>query len=191
MDESVLAAMARWPNVPAVFGWLGLDRRGNWRLRGEPVDHPGLRDFLGRNYASDESGRFFVQNGPQRVFVALAYTPWVLRLEDEALIRHDRRPFAEPRQALVDDLGSLLLLGDAGVALVDDRDLPAMLDRLCDDHGRRLPDARVEAALTGDTRACRILVDGRSLPLEAITHEAVAVRFGFEPDPRPPGDGGH
>ena len=32
MDKNVLAAMARWPNVPDVFGWLSLSERGQWRL---------------------------------------------------------------------------------------------------------------------------------------------------------------
>ena len=38
MDERVLLAKARWPNVPAAWGWLFLDRRGAWRLvdRGAP-----------------------------------------------------------------------------------------------------------------------------------------------------------
>jgi hypothetical protein len=32
MDENVLAAMARWPNVPDVYGWLSLTEQGQWRL---------------------------------------------------------------------------------------------------------------------------------------------------------------
>ncbi|MCB1917291.1 MAG: DUF2946 family protein [Rhodocyclaceae bacterium] len=184
MDDAVLAAMARWPNVPAVYGWLGLDRRGTWRLRGEAIAHPGLRDFLGRNYANDEAGRYFVQNGPQRVYVALDYTPWVLRLEGEALIRHDRQPFAHPALALIDEAGALLLAGDGGVGLLDDRDLSAALDSLCDDRGRALAEARLEAALTGGTRACRLRIGARMLPLESIARDAVAARFGFDPEPQ-------
>ena len=33
MDDIVKQAMAKWPNVPACWGWLGLDARGNWWLR--------------------------------------------------------------------------------------------------------------------------------------------------------------
>jgi hypothetical protein len=38
IDDQVLRAMARWPNVPAVHGWLRLGRRGRWLLvdRGAP-----------------------------------------------------------------------------------------------------------------------------------------------------------
>ena len=27
MDDIVKQAMAKWPDVPSVYGWLGLDRR--------------------------------------------------------------------------------------------------------------------------------------------------------------------
>ena len=37
MDETGLRSMAKWPNVPAVYGWLTLDRRGNWLLQGERI----------------------------------------------------------------------------------------------------------------------------------------------------------
>ena len=37
MDEDVLRAMTRWPDVPAVYGWLSLDRRGRWLIRGETL----------------------------------------------------------------------------------------------------------------------------------------------------------
>ena len=46
MDDSVIRAMTRWPNVPAVYGWLGLDRRGCWRLRGERITHGGAIEFI-------------------------------------------------------------------------------------------------------------------------------------------------
>ena len=45
MDPSVIAAMAKWPNVPDCRGWLSLDRRGQWRLQGSPVRHAGLAEF--------------------------------------------------------------------------------------------------------------------------------------------------
>ena len=61
-----LSAIAKWPNVPACYEWLSLDRRGDWRLRGERVTHRGLIDFINRQYAVDETGRGVVHNGPQR-----------------------------------------------------------------------------------------------------------------------------
>lgn len=32
MDELVRQAMAKWPNVPHAYGWLGLGMRGDWYL---------------------------------------------------------------------------------------------------------------------------------------------------------------
>ena len=70
MDDLVLRGMAKWPNVPAVYGWLSLDRRGQWLIKGERISNPIVTAFIGRNYERDERGCWFFQNGPQRVFVA-------------------------------------------------------------------------------------------------------------------------
>jgi len=122
VDAAVLRAMAKWPGVPEVYGWLALDRRGNWLLGGERIGNRALREFIGRNYAPDPRGRWYFQNGPQRVFVKLAYTPLVAHHEGDALLDHCGRPFPV-RAALLDDEGSVLLVGPQGVALLDDRDL--------------------------------------------------------------------
>ena len=127
MDEMVLRSMAKWPDVPAVYGWLGLDRRGNWLIKGEKIGNRALRDFIGRNYQSDAQGRWFFQNGPQRVFVMLAYTPLVVRHEGDTLLDHCGRPFA-PIHAFMDEEGSVLLAGESGIGLLDDRDLDRYAD---------------------------------------------------------------
>lgn len=128
MDEIVARGMAKWPDIPDVYGWLSLDRRGNWLLKGERIGNQALRDFISRNYSSDSQGRWYFQNGPQRVFVALAYTPLVLHFEGEALFDHCARPFGLA-QAFLDEEGSVLMLGKRGVGLLDDRDLAAYADR--------------------------------------------------------------
>ena len=56
MDEIVARSLAKWPNVPAVYGWLELDRRGNWRIKGERITNPAFNDFIARNYDRDERG---------------------------------------------------------------------------------------------------------------------------------------
>ena len=73
MDAAVARALAKWPNVPGVYGWLALDRRGNWLIRSasatqrfEKIGNAALRDFIGRNYEPDAQGRWYFQNGPQR-----------------------------------------------------------------------------------------------------------------------------
>ena len=122
MDQSVLRGMAKWPDVPAVYGWLSLDRRGNFLIKGERIANAALREFIARNYEGDERGRWYFQNGPQRVYVTLAYTPLVVHHEGEALLDHCGLAFFA-EEKFVDDEGSLLMSGAGTVALMDDRDL--------------------------------------------------------------------
>ena len=91
MDPIVAAALKKWPNVPHCYAWLALDARGDWymrddriqaagpfpRVKGSRIDHEKLREFIARNYASDDHGAWFFQNGPQRVYVELEAAPWV------------------------------------------------------------------------------------------------------------------
>lgn len=160
MDASVLRAMARWPEVPAVYGWLALDRRGNWLLKDAAgagfgrIGNAALREFIGRNYAVDARGCWYFQNGPQRVFVSLAYAPLVLHYEGEALVDHCGRA-ARAQATFVDEEGSVLMLGERGAGLLDDRDLALF--------------------------ASRCASDWRQLP--RVASRAVAARFGFVSDP--------
>jgi DUF2946 family protein len=127
MDSVVARAMAKWPNIPAVYGWLALDRRGNWLIKGERITNAALREFIARNYEAEADGRWYFQNGPQRVYVTLAYTPLVVHYEGEQLFDHCARPFAA-RAAYLDDEGSVLVAGERGIALLDDRDLGRFAD---------------------------------------------------------------
>jgi len=43
MDEVVVRSIAKWPGVPAVYGWLELDRRGGWRIKGERIGNGAAR----------------------------------------------------------------------------------------------------------------------------------------------------
>lgn len=189
MDDAVLAAIARWPQVPAVYGWLGLDRRGQWRLQGEPVRHLGLAAFISRNYAATASGEWFFQNGPQRVFAALDYTPWVLRWSAaQGLTCHTGGAATHPAGAWLDEDGNVLIGFDAGVGLVCDRDLPALLERFSasPEPGRRDGQSALERFL-GDpaSHALWLHLDTDPLPVEPIRASAVPTRFGFNPAPQP------
>jgi hypothetical protein len=128
VDEIVARSVAKWPNVPAVYGWLSLDRRGQWRIKGEKIANQALRAFIGRNYEADERGRWFFQNGPQRVYVALAYTPLVVHFAGDALEDHCGRAFRADAVYL-DDAGSVVMAGEGTVALLDDRDLARFADQ--------------------------------------------------------------
>jgi len=138
MDDIVRQAIAKWPNVPDCYGWLGLDARGNWYMRddrtqaagpfpqsrGSLLRHDKLIEFIHRNYECDAQGRWFFQNGPQRVYVELEATPLVWRVGPEpvALVSHTGRP-AQARRSLVDERGWLYLDTDLGLGLVHTQDV--------------------------------------------------------------------
>ena len=135
MDDIVAAALRKWPHVPHVHGWLGLDARGQWWLRdaavqaagpfpasrGSVVDHRRLADFIGRNYAADANGDWYFQNGPQRVYVELEAAPWVWRLEPAAggvTLRAHTGAGASRRSVWLDERGRLFVDTDLGFGLV-------------------------------------------------------------------------
>ena len=84
---------------PAVYGWLSLDRRGNWLIKGErDRERSALREFIARNYQADERGRWYFQNGPQRVYVAPRLHAARRALRRRALLDQCGRPFAAERR---------------------------------------------------------------------------------------------
>ena len=178
--------MSRWPNVPACYGWLSLDRRGRWRLRGDLLNHGGLTDFLHRQYAHDLHGNYFVQNGPQRVFVELEYTPWVLHLAAaDCLATQTGQTVSELRGAAVDEEGNLLLEIPDGIALLCDRDLPALLHALRRADGQLVDDDALLAAIAQPGVGTLTLDwQDRRLPVVALRRSQVPGRYGFVSSPR-------
>ena len=194
MDEIVLRALRKWPDVPSVYGWLGLDRRGNWSIKGERIANPTITSFIGRNYARDEHGRWFFQNGPQRVFVTLAYTPLVFRTQGvapdgPALTDHTGAPALRPHSAWLDENGTILVETELGVGVVHDQDLPEIIACLVGPDGQRLGDAAIEQFLvptpTDALTGARLLLGGHAVPVSGIRSDEAPARFGFNPNPRP------
>ncbi|MDR1994811.1 DUF2946 family protein [Azonexus sp.] len=176
-----LSAIARWPNVPACYDWLALDRRGDWRLRGERVTHHGLIEFINQQYGCDETGRWFMQNGPQRVFVRLACTPWIFRRADASFVSHTGAAAGPLHAALVDEGGNVLLTAELGIGLLDDRDLPQFLAECCDATGQ----PATEAALLDLMAGRQSQVFWGEHRLQATAAAELPVRYGFVPDPQP------
>ena len=196
MDEIVIRAMQKWPSVPNVFGWLRLDRRGNWLVKSRPsrdaqpqferISNAAVIDFIGRNYTHDGAGRWFFQNGPQRVFVTLEYTPFVYRLrgDRESLETHTGLVAQEVRAAWIDDAGMLVFETELGPGVLLDRDLPALLDRIETASGP-VSEESLAALTAGALPDLTLDLGLRRVPLSAIVAANVPARFGFDADPRP------
>jgi len=188
MEDWVLRGLARWPDVPALFGWLGLDRRGRWLIRGEPISRPQVIETINRNYAADEHGRWHFQNGPQRGYVTLAYTPLVLWVGDGGeLVTHTGERVRQPQEAFLDEEGAILLLTEHGVGVLSDTDLDWALQRLESTEGA-VDEARLASALSlpsGASTALSLRLGGIHLPLQRIDREAVPARFGYVREPAP------
>jgi Protein of unknown function (DUF2946). len=137
MDDIVKAAMAKWPNVPHCFGWLGLDARGQWYMRddcvqaagpfpqarGSLLKHDKLIEFIHRNYAADERGQWYFQNGPQRVYVELEITPWIWRLQPDGRVLSHTGLVTPVHESLLDENGLLYLVTELGLGLVHTADM--------------------------------------------------------------------
>ena len=141
MDDIVKQALAKWPNVPDCYGWLGLDARGNWFMRddrvqahgpfaggtvagkGSQLKHEKLIEFIHRNYEPDAQGQWFFQNGPQRVYVELEVTPLIWRVNDDLSIQDHTGQAARVQRCWLDEQGRLYLETDRGFGLVHTMDM--------------------------------------------------------------------
>jgi Protein of unknown function (DUF2946) len=137
MDAIVKAALKKWPHVPACFGWLALDARGDWymrddrvqaagpfpRIKGSRIVHDKLREFIARNYERADDGAWFFQNGPQRVYVELEAAPYVWRIDTLGAASHTGARVTHVRSTWLDELGRLFLDTDLGFGIVHTQDM--------------------------------------------------------------------
>jgi hypothetical protein len=202
MDEQVLRSLIKWPNVPDCYGWLALDRRGQWRMRnefaqennlpGQVIEHLALKEFISRNYACDSVGRYFFQNGPQRVFVNLDSTPWVARMipdNKQLQLTTQCHSNIDPSAALSDENGNIYIIGEVeqfiyhqiekqqltkekvlSVALLHDHDLDLFSE---------LAKLHEEACSFGGSWNWR----GKQLPLNPIHSRELSALFHFATKP--------
>lgn len=198
MDDQVLRSLIKWPNVPDCFGWLALDRRGQWRMRdeftqqnhlpGQIIQHRALNEYISRHYACDVRGRYFFQNGPQRVFITLDATPWIARMNPskqgyELITQCGHSIY--PQSALSDENGNVYIVGTANqtiyeegsssefiksdaltIALLHDHDL---------DHFSELAKLNNEACSFGGSWQW----SGKQLPLEPVYSNELSTRYRF------------
>ena len=141
MDDIVKQALLKWPKVPACYGWLALDARGNWYLRdesaqaigpfasldrrskGDLLNHEKLREFIGRNYEVEAGGCWFFQNGPQKVYVELEATPWIWRVNPEFTLLAHTGVSASAQRCVLDEFGRVYMETNLGFGLVHSLDV--------------------------------------------------------------------
>lgn len=195
MDEIVVRGLAKWPNVPAVYGWLSLDSRGNWLIKGERIGNPLVTGFIGRNYLHDERGCWYFQNGPQRVFVNIQSTPLVLRIVSAtgtplAIEAHTGRPVVNVSGAWIDENGTILLETELGPGTIHDRDLEQLLPHLIDANGNPLPEPVLDELMVqaehGKPVPMWLKFRDSSIKIEPVTARDVPRHFGFVAQPEPP-----
>lgn len=186
-SDAVERALAKWPNVPACYGWLSLDRRGRWRIADGPITHAGAVAFLHAHYASDGDGRWYVQNGPQRAYVDLELAPWILGVEPDGSLRTQT---GEP-VALSDvsgaihltEHGDVLLATPRSLAAVSDRDLEAFTRLFEADAGADVVE-RLAGLAPGRTIELRDRA-GRRHRVDSGSEAELLVRYGVQRRPRP------
>lgn len=196
MDEIVKQAVAKWPNVPHCYGWLALDARGVWRMRderaqalrlpGDKIVHATLLGFINRNYTHDEQGRWYFQNGPQRVYVNLEATPYIARTDPtHGFVLHTGEPMLVIDAAWLSEAGHLILVSAGKVATLDDRDMAQCVARLELD-GLPIGDDALLAWLTNQPANGNLTLRADTLlPVRFIAQNMIAARFGFVCEPQP------
>jgi hypothetical protein len=199
MDPIVKQALARWPNVPAVYGWLSLDARGQWNIHeqgdaleggpGASITSPQILAFIQRNYACDDEGRWFFQNGPQRVYVRLDAAPYLLRVADTdaSLMTHTGESVSRIDGWWLDEDGRVYAQTDLGAGLVDSHDVERVLSAITiAPHGNALLDAmEADAAMPADTQV-RYAHYADPAPWHGeVPRAEIPARLGFVASPRP------
>ena len=189
MDDIVKQAMAKWPNVPHCYGWLALDARGNWRMRDEAAQRAGtpgdklanaaLVGFINRNYAHDDKGRWYFQNGPQRVYVNLEATPFIARTDPaQGFVLQTGQALAAVEAAYMSDAGAVILQAGEIVAQLDDRDVAQVLARAELD-GQPASVEAIMAWLEDDSAELALALPGGRVRVERLAAEALQRRFGY------------
>lgn len=196
MDEIVKQAMAKWPNVPHCYGWLALDGRGAWRMRdertqklgraGDKIAHPALLSFIARNYTHDERGCWYFQNGPQRVYVNLSSTPYIVHTDPlQGFVFHTGEPVSLLDEVWMTETGHLLIEGNEKIAQLDDRDMAQVMSRFRI-HGEAISDERLLAWLSdpNDSEKLTFETPSRHVPVQRLAAAEIATHFGFIPEPQ-------
>ena len=103
---------------------LGAFQSGQAGAKGSVLRHEKLIDFIARNYEADPQGRWYFQNGPQRVYVELEVAPFIWRLDDQFRPTAQTGQLSMVQDCLVDESGRVYLVTPLGLGLVHTLDVP-------------------------------------------------------------------
>jgi len=185
--------MAKWPNVPHCYGWLGLDARGAWRMRdqrtqdlglpGSKIANPILRGFIDRNYLADERGCHFFQNGPQRVYVELESTPYIVHSDPElGWVLHTGVVMDGCERVWMTQTGNLILDSAEYLAQIDDRDMAGALSQLLL-HGQPASDEQILNWLDSPNDGLCLQMRNNAIPVRLGDVELLAMSRPFVASP--------
>lgn len=185
MEDWVYRALEKWPNVPHLYGWLRLDRRGRWRIQGEIISRPQIIDTFNANYAADERGCWYFQNGPQRGYMALDDAPLILRVDGvDTLHTHTGLRVQQVSTVFLDEDGGLMLATEHGAGRLEDDALPWALTHITQD-GAPVDDAALAVALTLASGTPTALRWDDAQPILRLDTADAPATLGFVREPQP------
>lgn len=144
MDDQVVKALKKWPDVPHIYGYLSLSEQGVWHIHpdGQAIEQPdskglalqknSITTFINRNYATDQAGCWYFQNGPQRVYVRLDAAPFIVHTagDNKSLCTHTGQAVKRIFSWYLSHDDRLYLSTDVGPAMLQGRDLCVFAEQL-------------------------------------------------------------
>lgn len=162
-------------------------------LPGQVIEHLALKEYISRNYARDNAGRYFFQNGPQRVFINLITTPWIARItpnEGTLKIVTQCQTEINPSSALSDEQGNIYIVGSIEQTICKDLAAQEFKTEICTsiallhdhdlDQFSELAKLHEEACSFGGSWNWQ----GKQLPLDPIHSSELSKLFEFTKDPQ-------
>ena len=158
------------------------------QLAGGVIQHAALNEFISRNYACDSLGRYFFQNGPQRVFITLDATPFIARMipsESGPQLLTQCGTEIEPQGALSDEKGNIYITGKIAQSLSDQIDgtgftkTESLSVALLHDHDLDLFSDQSKVMEDACSFRGSWQWDGKELPIEPIHAVELSERFHF------------
>jgi hypothetical protein len=158
------------------------------QLAGSVIQHAALNEFISRNYACDSLGRYFFQNGPQRVFITLDATPWIARITPSAngpQLLTQCGTEIQAHGALSDEKGNIYITGLIPQSLSDKTDgtvfskAESLSAALLHDHDLDLFSEQSKVQEDACSFRGTWLWNGKNLPIEPIHSIELSERFHF------------